>query len=345
MVRFQRVPGLPWLSAIACFATFCACSAVVAAAADTQPKQQVQPPPPPPLPPFMLEGRVDSPSGVRRLAFGRMGRIAMLDAKVGDKLRRDQTVASLNCNDVKADLAGAEADLELQRLNFTRRGLAPEPSEIEVANERLSLAKADLATAETTRDRLEALFRTNGLASKQELEAASRRLMAAKLDVSAAQLALDRVKRRVLPEDENENNAREKASAANIARIRHQLSLCDLISPVDGTVLAVNFKVGEIAGGLDTILSVVSSEPRQISMFIPEADLSRVRVGQKVKIKVPALQENNLDGVVTRMMPSMATAGSQATARCSDACGMIAWVDTSDKISSAPLYSVAYVYP
>lgn len=300
----------------------------------------------PPERPYFAEGRVDSRAGLRRLAFGHAGRISKVAVAAGDRVQRNQLLATMDCSGLKADLAVVEAELELGRLIFARRKQGPSAAELEIAKERLALAQADLATAQVAHDRLESLFRQNGLISKQELEAAARRSIVARLEVATKQQAFELAQNPVRIEDELENSTRERASVANVARVRHQLALCEIASPGDGIVVAVHLKSGEMANAGASVISVFDDRVRSVSAWIPESE-PQVRSGQKVRIRIPALQERSFDGVISSVSPAVAMAdGSLSSAgnNCLVDGGTRVWIDTPAQLSTVPIFSVAYVY-
>jgi multidrug resistance efflux pump len=174
-------------------------------------------------------------------------------------------LASLDCSDARAELTIAEAELELHQLSVAKRARAPEPIALQIAKDRLELAESSFEAAEATRERLETVSRENSLISRQELEVASRRAMMAHLEVSTAQQALAELQKGVLPEDEREDSVQEKIRFANIARARYQVSLCDIVSPVDGIVVAVRRRPAEIVSATEPVIDVEENADDTIS--------------------------------------------------------------------------------
>lgn len=294
---------------------------------------------------LVIEGRVESRTGVRRLAFGQSGRVARIDADVGEKVRRGQLLAQLDCSGVRAELTAAEAELDLQRLQVARRIRGPTAPEVEVAKERVELAQAELTAAEVDGERMGSMSRyKGGLVSRQELEIAARRTMAARLEVATARQTFERVQRPVLPEDTLEEAAREKIRLANVARVTYQLSLCKIVSPVDGIVAVIHLRSGEVANPADWVVSVVDDADRCVSVWIPQPAIGQVQAGRKLRIRIPALNEGAMDGVVTWVSPVMTTEYPATSGPCFFSCGARVWIDASAAIGTVPLYSTAYVH-
>lgn len=229
---------------------FCVCHSALAASSDSAPRA---------LP---VPGALQTPSEARRLSFGRSGRIVRMDATIGARVRHGQRLALLDCSDAKAQLAIAEAEQEIQRLTFQKRTRPSDPTELQIATDRLALAETELRLAEDARSRLDSAFRGSGIVSKQEVEMAIHRAMIARLEASTAKRALDRLQEQVPPEEELENAAREKIHAANINRARYQISMCEILSPVDGTVTAVNARPGEMATEFKPVVDVLDESAK-----------------------------------------------------------------------------------
>lgn len=196
---------------------------------------------------------------VRRLSFGRAGRITSINVQAGRHVRRGQLLASLACADALADLAIAEAERDLLQISLKKRMQLPAPTELHIAKNRLALAEADLRAAEARQRRLEDISRKSDAISMQELESASRRTYVA-LDVSTAQQGLERLQRTASPLEERENAAREKIHVAYITRARHQLALCDVVAPVGGTVTTIERRPGEYVVAYEPVIHVIDGD-------------------------------------------------------------------------------------
>ncbi len=87
------------------------------------------------------------PAADLELAFERSGRVRDVSARVGDRVRGGQTIATLVSADLSADLLQARANLDLEkaRLNETVAGTRPE--EIAVQEARVAKAQNDLFEA------------------------------------------------------------------------------------------------------------------------------------------------------------------------------------------------------
>lgn len=81
-----------------------------------------------------------------------------------------------------------------------------------------------------------------------------------------------------------------------------ELERASIVSPIEGTVLEVLSQPGELIGTQHPILTLGQTDKMYVVAEVYEADISRVRVGQKAAIKGDALPKD-LTGVVEQIAP------------------------------------------
>lgn len=75
-------------------------------------------------------------------------------------------------------------------------------------------------------------------------------------------------------------------------------NLPDFVSPIDGTVTAINFKVGETAFAQATVLSIVNPKNFYLEMTLDQKSVRYVKEGQKARISLDGYRDLKIDGVV-----------------------------------------------
>lgn len=92
---------------------------------------------------------------------------------------------------------------------------------------------------------------------------------------------------------------------ADIELQRAKISETVLVSPMDGSIVAVSSEVGEIAKPETLIVSIISDESLQINVDVAETAIANVRVGQTVRITLDAF-DNAIEwaGTVTEIDPA-----------------------------------------
>lgn len=207
------------------------------------------------------------------LAFKVAGRVADVHADLGDRVRRDQVVASLVTTDFELRIKQAEAALMQARV---RLGLPPHGDDDRVDPEETSLARQRRALAHEARlhrDRMNT-FVERGLSARAELDAAE-----AALEVADGQFqdALEEIWAR-------QAILAQRRSELEIAR--QQLIDAVLRSPIDGAVRERHVSPGDYRTPGTPVLTIVRTDPLRLQLAVPERDIAALRVGQAVRVHV-----------------------------------------------------------
>jgi len=101
------------------------------------------------------------------------------------------------------------------------------------------------------------------------------------------------------------SNASLRAARVGLARARQDLAYTYIYAPIDGVVVERDVQVGQTvaAGFAAPQLFVIASDLRrmQILVWVDEADIGTIRVGQKVQFTVTAYPSRTLAGTVRQV--------------------------------------------
>jgi HlyD family secretion protein len=194
-----------------------------------------------------------------------IGKVTAIFVKEGDHVKKGQVVLQIYDDTYKAAVDQQSAAVELQRIAIARQ-------------------KVDLAYKETNFKRYEALYKDNA-ASKSNYDD---QLYA--LNISRADL----------------RNSEESLvqAEATLSQSKKQLALTTIQAPTSGTVIALNIKLGEtavpstigIAGS--NLLTIADTNSIRAVIDVDEADIARVKIGQKVVMHVTAYPDRVFTGKV-----------------------------------------------
>jgi len=84
------------------------------------------------------------------------------------------------------------------------------------------------------------------------------------------------------------NKAQIKQAEANVQNILAQLVKKQIKSPINGVATVVDLKVGSIISADETAISVISNDVLQIESYVPEKNISFVKVGDEAAITLDA---------------------------------------------------------
>jgi len=195
---------------------------------------------------------------------------------------------------VSANLMGKVIRLPVKEGDKVKKGqvlvvLDATQYQAQVAQARAALeqAKASLSQSETLVQRKKELY-DKGLISKEEWEAIQ------------TQNAV--------------NQAQVRQAESNLAQTADWLSKTTLTSPINGVVTQLNVELGEVVvtGTMNqpgtVIMMLGDMGEMEVEADVDETDMKDIQVGQPTEIKVDALKDTVLTGVVT-------TVGNAATAK------------------------------
>ena len=191
------------------------------------------------------------------------GRIMALDAEEGDVLRAGQQVGFVD---------SVQLYLKKCQLEASARGIGSRRADIA---KQVAATRAQIEKAERERERCRNLLARDAGTQKQ-------------LDDAEAQLAvLERQLAAQLSTLENTNQGvgdEVAAAEAQIMQLEDQLAKCRIVCPAPGTVLAKYAEAGEVTAAGKPLVKVADMQRVFLRAYVGGAQLSAVRVGQKVKV-------------------------------------------------------------
>ena len=204
------------------------------------------------------------------------GRLVRLYAGQGSTVKKGQKLADLESADIdqaEADYLKALADSENAR--------------------RTSLAEVKFAQA--TYDRTKMLFEKSITAGKN-VESAEHDLELAKASASSsvagAKAALTSARRHLLILGLKESEVDALAGKSSLGAV------FSLTAPIAGVVIERNGTIGATVGSDANVFKIIDISRVWIDANVFEKDLERVRLGQEVKVRVPAFPGSNFSGRV-----------------------------------------------
>jgi len=229
----------------------------------------------------------------------RLGTIAALPVKEGDFVHAGQVLAVLDKADVMAQLAQAEANVALakKRLAQSEAGVAMEKAQSGAA---VSETESVMNEAKSNLDRSEGLF-ARGMVSRQEVDAARRTydVARARHDNAVAGVDVNKVK----AQDVAASQSVVKQALAAAESVRVQLGYCTITSPIDGVISKLPVDLGEMVSTGSVVAEIVDPEDIYVLSTIDEVDVSKLRLGMPVNVRVDALPDKLLEGSIYRISP------------------------------------------
>jgi RND family efflux transporter MFP subunit len=192
------------------------------------------------------------------------GRLISITVKLGDPVRRGQTIARIEDREIVEQVRQAEASHQVGEATIRQR-------------------EADLTLSQTNVERSRNLYGRQ-LLPKQTLDDAEARYTSAlaALDLSRAQLA---------------------QSQARLQELRINLANTNVVSPVNGFVAKRNLDLGAFASQNQPVVSVVDISSLRLVANVVEKDLRAVTVGDRASVDVDAFPGEKFAGRIARLAP------------------------------------------
>lgn len=180
--------------------------------------------------------------------------------------------------------------------------------QVQVAEQQVSAVKAGARSEElrSLQARIDAARATEGLLQKQTARDRSLvekgAIAAAVLDDAEAQLARSSAERAALEhnlqllrqgprrEDVSVADARARAASAALELNDARLVRHELYAPISGSVLDVSYELGEVVSAGAPVFTLADARKPYVDVFVPQAKISEVAVGQAAHVRVDALR-------------------------------------------------------
>jgi len=253
------------------------------------------------------------------------GRIASLTKTEGDRVARDEVLATLDRRELEIQIQQAEAELE--RLSSRARQeamgielhLARQKEEVAQAEAALRAARfnyddahAQAIQAKDDWRRNQRLFE-NQLVAEQELDRAKTTLRQTEAQMSAmrerineGESLLDLAKLKagetaVMQAELQARKAEVRRAVAALADLRRKLQLTVIRSPVTGVVVKKGTNPGEVIQVGQPIYMIVDSSRFWVEANVEETEIRFVQPGRSVIIKVDSYPDREFAGEVTEV--------------------------------------------
>jgi RND family efflux transporter MFP subunit len=217
------------------------------------------------------------------LSFQVAGQVRKVFVEEGQAVRAGQVLAELDVRDYQYRLSAAAsqagvADANQQKANAGLR------------KQELAQAKVDLDRVEDEYKRLKALHERGSLAPNdyKKIEAA---WLAARERYSMAEEGTRREDKLAAKEVFQGAQAQESLAKKALADTR-------LAAPFAGIIAKKDVENGMLVSSSRPVFVLMSLQPAKVRIGVPEAEIGKIRIGQKAAIQIPSLGSKDFEGRV-----------------------------------------------
>lgn len=209
------------------------------------------------------------------------GLIIELPVKEGDEVQKGQVLVKINPDVYTAALSRAEAALNSAKSNLSS------------AKARQAQAQAQYNANDLNYKRQKKLF-DDGAISRADFENASVQWQNASAEVTAAEESIKSAEFSI------------ESAMAGVNEASDNLRRTTIVSPINGTVTALNKETGESVLGNnmmsgDVIMKISALESMEVNVEVNESDIVKVQAGDTALIEVDSYRDEVFKGLVTQV--------------------------------------------
>ncbi|MGH1417311.1 MAG: HlyD family secretion protein [Hyphomicrobiaceae bacterium] len=252
-------------------------------------------------------GRVEPKSGEIKIGTPVVGRVTHMLVKVNDKVEEGELMVRLDDAEARARLASAETEVQVRKKIRDDGNLSSSRDSIRNAEDAVYDAERARTGARFELDAALLAKREDG-GSKRRLQDARRRYSDAKDRVARERLRLARASAKSNIPAPNRLESAVSEARAQVAIAEALLDKTRLRASIDGTVLQVNAKIGEMVAPnpLRPLMILGDMSVMRVKAEVDEADVANIKLGQRAYIKSISYPGKRFRGKVLSMSPSLA---------------------------------------
>lgn len=231
------------------------------------------------------------------------GRIATVNAEVGQAVRAGDVLFTLETGDYEAQNRQATAALDSAQANLTRTSDSSLSSQVLQAQAAVKQAQVQYDDAKDLSDRTEKLY-NDGAASRQQRDSAKAKLDSAAIALDTAQQNLALLREKAGPQSTGLASTQVDQAKATADLAQSQLSNTVIRSPLRGVVSTRNVDAGELVASGSPTFVVIDVSALNAEASVEESTVRTLRRGETLLVRIDADGASVLNGVVETISPA-----------------------------------------
>lgn len=237
----------------------------------------------------------------RSVGFETTGRVLAVNVERGERVQAGEVIATLDdsletpLRDLRiAELHTAEAQLALLKAGSRVEDIRAAEAQIASLRAREDMARKNLDRTKTLYER--------GSVAQSEVDELSASVDSTLEQKRALEEQLKALKRGARGEEISAALARVEAATAALAAQEAKLARYTLSAMIDGDIIDVHVKPGEMVAQGALALTVADLDRPYVDVFVPQSQAGKVRVGAPAKVRVDSVKAE-LSGKVEHVFP------------------------------------------
>ncbi len=231
-------------------------------------------------------------------SFRVAGKVLERPVDEGQRVEAGQLLARLDARDLEQQVAMRQADVATARAALDALLAGSRLEEVEAAKAALEQASADLRRLEPEAVRIREL-QQQGILSLRDYEASRAAVEAARGKVRQADQQYALIRKGPRKEDIDQFRARFEQASQALGLAQTQLGYATLLAPTAGIILSKNIEPREYVAPGTSVVTLANLGQVWLRAYVEEADLGRVKVGQKASVTSDTYPGKRYEGRVS----------------------------------------------
>ena len=287
-------------------------------------------------PPDIVEGQAEATSV--RISGKLPGRVTEIYVKEGDMVKAGDTLIHIHSSLAEAKLMQAEGMKNVAQAGEEKVDAGTRVQIIQAAEGVVGQAAAARQITQKTYERMQNLY-NEGVISAQKRDEAKAAYDAAIAAEQSAHSQLELAKAGAQKEDKAAAASMVKVAQGGIDEVNALLEDQYLVAPCDGQVDQIYPEVGELVSLGAPLMSLLKISDKWVTFNVREDYLSKMKLGNKIKVMIPALDKKTVDVEICYLRDM----GSYATWRATKATGQ--WDSKTFEVKARPLDTIPDLRP
>lgn len=224
-------------------------------------------------------------------------RVNNIFVKEGCLVKSGDLLGTLDITDLNYEIEAAKLELSMQEAQYKEKN---SDENIFTLRKTLEARNIDLESSKKKYEDSKVLHETGNL-STEELDNDLNAYKKAKNEVEIANANLNSA----LKNKNNDSDLKAiELKKLNLKNKIENISQSRLISPIEGTVTAINAKIGSVAEGTSGLFIIENIKSLQAKFDVNEFDISKLHIGQEITLTTESIDNKKFKGKITNIYPA-----------------------------------------
>lgn len=230
------------------------------------------------------------------------GELISIKVEEGEKVSVGDTLALIDATEYMLQYQQALAAERVAEAQYLLLSRGTRKEDIKQAEENLKQAEANYKNAKDDYERIQNLFKTGSISTKQ-LEDLRTRYEIAEAQLNSAQQFLEKLKVGARQEEIDAAKARYEQASAQTKLLKKKVEDCTVVSPTSGYITKKIVEQGELVTFGSPLFRISNLDELYVMVYLPETELPKLKLGKNAEIKIDAFPEKTFTGTVVYISP------------------------------------------